>query len=471
MNPHLQDLRDLLYQPPSTTIWRRICDRLDQIQEASSQTHSPPTPPNPTSTPFIALTYALHHLASWPDHLRHHHIGLHQDLTHRPIWWPAIRTLTVDCYSTWPHHEGPAFHTLLTSNALQNIHNLHLEDGELPPESFHTLFTSPSLRALRKLKLQGQPPYAALQTFATSPTPTHLKHLALHNAQLTPDAITPLLTSPKLQHLTTLQLPHSHIGPQGAIALARSSHLTRLKRLDLSHNHIGDAGVIALAASPHLRQLSELNLRNNRLTQASIKALFTLSNLPNLKRLTLSQNHLTDHDIQTIANSPHLMRTHCLDLSSNHIGSKGVAALSSSPYTAGLTLLDLSINPIGPKGTAALSQSCHLSQITALGLAKTGQTNKALRALASSPHLRALKHLDIRGNLRLTNPSIHHIASNAAAMTLQCLHHDDSTIDIFLFRDTNNAAIPQWDPSSPNQAAQPCPFCTQHNPQPTQFWR
>jgi hypothetical protein len=135
---------------------------------------------------------------------------------------------------------------------------------------------------LKSLVLQcGGLPTAVLNQVLQSEFPA-LEHLELwlgdgnYGADITPEALEPLLSGKLFPRLRYLGLRDSEIADDVAAAVAKAPIFHRIKILDLSLGNLSDKGAEALLASPAAAKLEKLDVHHHYLSEPVVARLQTL---------------------------------------------------------------------------------------------------------------------------------------------------------------------------------------------------
>jgi uncharacterized protein (TIGR02996 family) len=122
-----------------------------------------------------------------------------------------------------------------------------------------------------------------------------LRHLSLHGATVSANALEVVLGSPDARGLRSIDLSMTRLRDSGAARVAASPNLAGLEALFLYMNGIGDRGAIALADSPHLQGLRALNLELNHLSWGAARAFGLPDVFPDMVFLNLFDNEPLEH--------------------------------------------------------------------------------------------------------------------------------------------------------------------------------
>ena len=306
---------------------------------------------------------------------------------------------------------------------LSDLEALSLAFCQIDDEGAHTLALGSPQTKLRHLDCSGNGigelgwralmsrwSLGDLRTLSLSSC-RHLRH----------EHLTLMLQSGELSALRQLDISSCALGLEGLRRLGQAHHLSNLTHLTLRDNSISapqpdeplswalhhleslDLGGLnrlgARGLAPILDQsaLRTLILRHNHLGAEGAQALATHEGLRRLRQLNLSGNALTDEGIAALAASPHLSQLEELNLSWEHtrndIGDRGARAMAGSTMTRALRRLNLSGNLISHQGIEALLKAPGLEQLDALDLSYNPLGDEGLRALAQSPKMAQVRHL------------------------------------------------------------------------------
>jgi len=400
-NTRLVRLRGIIADGPTEAVWWRLCAALESwpLNDPARQ---------------VALDYAQHHLADWPDRLRQ-----------APLrWeagqgaWPIVRA--VDLSRCRLGDDG--LQRLLASGALGAVTHLNLSDNGLTGLSAAALAGCADLGAVRHLDLShNRLETRGAVTLSRPRSFDRLEHLDLTDNVLGPDAVAAILSGPMQSTLVELALAHNPIGAGGVRALTAAAP-PALATLDLRRCKLGAAGLAALGLETgrldkllRLRlgetevhdgdldplanlsdRLAHLDLTSMPLSPTTLRGLFVGRSWRSLRTLGLSGCRLDDTALRTLAASASMPGLCELDLSHNELAAEGLAALARAPWSATLEALDLSSNPPG-LGASAL-HCTDLPDLQRLALRMVGLDAAGLERFLRGAAPPRFQRLDLANN-------------------------------------------------------------------------
>lgn len=403
------ELRSLLQQHPSASVWLEICALVEQLDE--------------DFLAETALPYALDHLRRWDDDLRRarrrwfnhpeppkyvklarsaklNRRGLRDRELVELLDSQAIRSVRLlDLSDNWIEAAGAA--ALARSTQLSALRELDLGHNQIKDAGFIHLCQAASLHALRSLRVtKNDLSPAALEHLAQAPFTPHLIALDLSNNWLRREAGASLATSP-LDALERLKLDGNQLGDDGIKALlGERSSLLNLRELSLKRVGASAQGAHHIAwSAPELR-LRHLDLEGNRVGVQGTRYLAESSRLTALESFGMRNTDLHDDVLWALADAPHLIALEHLDLSKNWLTARGMSHLenASDDTMPALTRLDLGSNQLEDTGAERLSRWGGLSKLRELNLRHADIGPNGAWALACALEHGAIEHLYLDNN-------------------------------------------------------------------------
>ena len=358
----LQDLRALIYDPPTPQLWARLIGLVEGEPDESLRE--------------IAVQYVTPFLEEWPALLRlAPRLWWEAKLRGEPVLcWAWVRGVDVSSASAGAARDALAHPLMEGLDALAARSGLsgarltallkeaRTDDLRAVDLSGNALGSAGAIRELQRrlprvelLKLRDNglsdgrvfdidAPFAALRTLDLSENP------------ITADTLRGLWFTHALERLHTLRIDDAGIDEVVAEGFSdiAAPGLPGLRHLALAGNALSGGGLWELAESPLLGSLDTLDLSRNGLFWRDLRGLTRAVRSMGLDALILDGNTIEDEGVPFLVGWGALRDLRHLSLARNRITDQGAHQLAEAPWLASLERLDLSENFIGDAGAQAL---------------------------------------------------------------------------------------------------------------------
>ena len=256
-----------------------------------------------------------------------------------------------------------------------------------------------------------------------------IRSLAFRGCGIEQDQVLRLAAGISQTGLITIQASAVRMTSVGAAAFASAIQSSPVKRLDLSQNEIGDEGCIRIADALRDSGLESLILCKTQITASAIAKLEEVlrTTATTLHILDVSRNNIGDSGAEALARVLPLTRLTCLLVDTINMTKVGYKALCEAVIrTPEMVEIVFSGNRMNGDLDImkAIADMLTCSRLEYLSLNLCGIDPPLLAVLAEGVRASlSLRHLELKGNLRLTNDSmtdfIKHIGMHRALKTLE----------------------------------------------------
>ena len=279
------DLRSLMQEAPSESVWTRLVALLDAWPRETLESE--------------ALPYVCEHLRRWPEELERRV----PDSWESEAFGTGSSPCMLACATLWLAHdqlEERHMGRLLRCPHTRNLRTINLEGVAygVSVENMSLLAHSLNLDALKTLSLEmalehGERGMEALSILASARGLPGLRRLSLMATDLPAEALRVLRSGGLLERLTHLDLAYNNF--EGGAAHLDGMRWERIEWLNLRGCELVDEDARALARLDAPR-LHTLLLSENHLTRAGAEALLASASLPALAHMQLKGGELALED-------------------------------------------------------------------------------------------------------------------------------------------------------------------------------
>ncbi len=348
----------------------------------------------------IALEYAQHHTARWPEDL----IDMPEEWLHslhnprQPVHPGLAMARYLFLEHTQLHPINGAIKRLAQTQRACCLQKLYITEAQhTDPKDLAALLRAPHLSGLKTLQIKGAPrrgTRAVLEAFADAPF--KLDHLEWSDAGLDASALRLLLGAPCLSKLKLLDLSYNNLKATGAQRLLELAPAS-LESLWVTHNHITGPGAGALAQFFEERSPNAWGyIHNNPLGDEVTARLVASGMFSAMELLELNNTGAGALTLQALSEATFEDDLEvCLELPGNTLPLRPLApALRHlSPHLVSLNLSGTGIGDVGAQHVAS-SKPTHLR---VLNMSHCGLTSAGVRELCKYRYYR-VNGLELRDN-------------------------------------------------------------------------